>query len=277
MAGRPRRPDGATVRGAVLAQWYRLVNAVDELDPAVVNAPAGIGGWTVSELVHHLARTASTVTDALTEPAPRKAELDTVAFLLASMAAGGHVASRTRARDAELTPAQVIANLDEAVETATRVLTGLGARADSRVVRTRFGPLRLTDLLVTRLVEAVVHAGDLVRAAEAAGHPVESPADDEALRITVTTFVDLLAAVAPGRSVEVRVVDPARRIGVAVQCVEGPRHTRGTPPNVVEVHGAEAFVSLAAGRADWSELVRSGAVRASGSRADLRPFLPLLP
>lgn len=277
MAGRARRADGATVRGAVLAQWYRLVTAVDELDPAVVAAPAGIGGWTVSELVHHLGRTAATVTDALARPALRKAELDTVAFLLASMAAGGHVASRTAARDAGLSPTQVTASLDEAVETATRVLTRLGAKADSRVVSTRFGSLRLTDLLVTRLVESVVHAGDLVRAAEAAGHPVASPADDEALRITVATFAELLTAVAPGRSVEVRVVDPARRIGVAVQCVQGPRHTRGTPPNVVEVHGAEEFVALAAGRTDWAQLVAAGTVRASGSRADLRPFLPLLP
>lgn len=261
----------------MLSQWHALVSTVSELDPATFDDPAGIGGWTVSELVHHLTRTAEKVTDVLGRPAPRRAEVSTVGFLRASMAAGGHVGHRTTARDAGLTGRDLAAGLSEAVETATLVLGRLGAAADDRVVATRYGAMRLDDLLVTRLVEAVVHAGDLVRAAARAGRAVEPPVDDDALRITVRTFADLLVAVAPGRSVEVRVVEPARRIGVAVQCVEGPRHTRGTPPNVVEVVDAEAFVALAAGRLAWRDLVAAGTVRASGERADLRPWLPLLP
>jgi hypothetical protein len=59
-----------------------------------------------------------------------------------------------------------------------------------------------------------------------------------------------------------------------VQCVAGPRHTRGTPPNVVETDPA-TFVALACGFEDWETAVRDGRVRASGERADLRPFLPL--
>jgi Bacterial SCP ortholog len=74
---------------------------------------------------------------------------------------------------------------------------------------------------------------------------------------------------APGRSVEVRVVPVA-----AVQVIEGPRHTRGTPPNVVETD-PETWFLLATGRIGWTAAVRSGAVRASGARSDLSAHLPL--
>jgi len=74
---------------------------------------------------------------------------------------------------------------------------------------------------------------------------------------------------APGRSVEVRVPPVA-----AVQCVPGPRHTRGTPPNVIETDPV-TWVRLATGRLSWDKAVRAGAVRASGPRADLAGYLPL--
>ena len=68
----------------------------------------------------------------------------------------------------------------------------------------------------------------------------------EALRGAVTYLLGLLAGRAPGRAVEVRVPPFA-----AVQCVEGPRHTRGTPPNVVETDPV-TWIGLAAGRAGWA-------------------------
>src|SRR4051812_42454073 len=86
----------------------------------------------------------------------------------------------------------------------------------------------------------------------------------------VKTTARWLAQQVPGRSVEVRI--PPH---VAVQCVEGPRHTRGTPPNVVECDPI-AFVELASGRVAWHDAVRDGRVRASGGRADLSALLPLL-
>jgi hypothetical protein len=57
--------------------------------------------------------------------------------------------------------------------------------------------------------------------------------------------------------------------------VPGPRHTRGTPPNVVEVDPL-AWVRLATGDLAWSEAVRDGRVRASGERSDLSAHLPLV-
>ncbi|HEY5987111.1 MAG TPA: sterol carrier family protein, partial [Streptosporangiaceae bacterium] len=61
----------------------------------------------------------------------------------------------------------------------------------------------------------------------------------------------------------------------AVQCVEGPRHSRGTPSNVVETDPL-TWVRLAVGRLRWDEAMSAGLVRASGIRADLAPYLPVL-
>jgi hypothetical protein len=90
-----------------------------------------------------------------------------------------------------------------------------------------------------------------------------------ALRPAVRYLLFVLEAAVPGRSVEVRVPPVA-----AVQCVAGPHHTRGTPPNVIETDPLTWF-RLATGRLGWGEAVRSGAVRASGARADLSEYLPL--
>ena len=80
-----------------------------------------------------------------------------------------------------------------------------------------------------------------------------------------------LVAVAPGRSVEVRVPPYA-----VVQAVEGARHRRGTPPAVVECD-ARTWLELATGALAWAEAVADGRVRASGERSDLSPYLPLDP
>lgn len=92
------------------------------------------------------------------------------------------------------------------------------------------------------------------------------PALASAVRLSLRT----LAQLAPGRSVEVRVPPFA-----AVQCVEGPRHTRGTPPNVVETD-PHTWLSLATGSLSWSDAVAAGKISASGNRADLTTHLPLL-
>ncbi|HRD14836.1 MAG TPA: sterol carrier family protein, partial [Mycobacterium sp.] len=88
-----------------------------------------------------------------------------------------------------------------------------------------------------------------------------------AVRLTVRT----LAAVAPGASVEVRIPPFA-----AVQCISGPRHTRGTPPNVAETD-PRTWLLLATGLLELSDATASGALRLSGSRAgELAGLLPLV-
>ncbi|WP_239098420.1 sterol carrier family protein [Micromonospora qiuiae] len=89
------------------------------------------------------------------------------------------------------------------------------------------------------------------------------------LREAVRVLLNVLAARTPGQSVEVRVPPYG-----AVQCVPGPRHTRGAPPNTVEMD-PETWLRLATGRLDWTRAVTEGRVRASGSRADLSAHLPL--
>jgi hypothetical protein len=91
--------------------------------------------------------------------------------------------------------------------------------------------------------------------------------DDE--RAAVKHYLAVLAARYPGKSVEVRVPPYA-----AVQCVEGARHTRGTPPAVVETD-AGTWLALARGSIDFAAAVRAGRVSASGERSDLGSRLPL--
>ena len=98
-------------------------------------------------------------------------------------------------------------------------------------------------------------------------------ADDEAessdLRLLVKHFLAVLESRAPGHSVEVRVPPYA-----AVQVIPGVRHTRGTPPAVVELD-AVTFIALATGATAWVDALASGRVSASGERTDLSAYLPL--
>jgi hypothetical protein len=96
-------------------------------------------------------------------------------------------------------------------------------------------------------------------------------ADGAQTRLAVRFTLAELAERAPGRSVEVRVPPHG-----AVQAVEGPRHTRGTPPNVVETD-AETWLGLVTGRLAWDATVRDGKVHASGERADLSGHVPFGP
>lgn len=99
---------------------------------------------------------------------------------------------------------------------------------------------------------------------------IESGTADRAdLRVATKHLLAVLSDVAPGHSVEVRVPPYA-----AAQCIPGARHTRGTPPAVVEMD-AETWVALALGREDWAAAVRDGRVAASGERSDLSAYLPL--
>ncbi|KQW48034.1 hypothetical protein ASC77_16720 [Nocardioides sp. Root1257] len=109
-------------------------------------------------------------------------------------------------------------------------------------------PARLRRLAPAALADAV-EAGDL--------------------RLLTKHFMAVLEDRAPGHSVEVRVPPYA-----AVQVIPGVRHTRGTPPAVIEMD-ADTWVALATGTLTWADADAAGRVRASGERADLTPYLPL--
>ena len=99
-------------------------------------------------------------------------------------------------------------------------------------------------------------------------YSVDSMRDQQILE-DVKQTLELLTTKAPGRAIEVRVPPYA-----AVQCGDGPTHTRGTPANVIEMD-AQTWLALANGEISWADALQSGAISASGVRADLSEYLPL--
>ena len=98
--------------------------------------------------------------------------------------------------------------------------------------------------------------------------PVET-IDRNQLALATRYLLQLFAEANPGHAVEVRVPPFG-----AVQAVEGPRHTRGTPANVVELAPLE-WVQLATGRVGWAALAEEAKLSASGVRSDISGLLPL--
>lgn len=131
------------------------------------------------------------------------------------------------------------------------------------------GARRTLDRMPPRKIDVIDGRAALeaVRAAESTG---EGPARSD-LATAVRYLLQLLDEKAPGNSVEVRVPPFG-----AVQVVQGPRHTRGTPPNVVEMDAA-TWIAVATGAAHWTDAAAAGRIHASGTRADLADVLPLRP
>lgn len=92
----------------------------------------------------------------------------------------------------------------------------------------------------------------------------------QATATAVRFLLEELAERAPGNSLEVRVPPFG-----ATQCVAGPRHTRGTPPNVVECDPG-TWIELATGSLSWEEALASARISASGTRANLEGLVPLI-
>jgi hypothetical protein len=100
-------------------------------------------------------------------------------------------------------------------------------------------------------------------------NPETTLANDEQTALACRFTLQLLASAAPGRSVEVRVPPFG-----AVQVIEGPSHTRGTPPAVIEM-APKVWLALSTGQLTWSDAVKQGIVDSSGHRANLQQWLPL--
>lgn len=238
------------------------------LPAAAWSEPSVLPGWSVADLAAHIARVADSMT--VLTAAPRGSKPVSVAEHLAGYPPNAEsIADKAvqLADEAGRQPAGILALIDERFAAAEGHVEQLGLT--DQPVLTRAGTtIRLGDFLATRVIEIAVHAYDFARSL-----PDVDPPPDPALdtfRMATRVLLDVLAERAPGRSVEVRVVPWG-----AIQCIEGPRHTRGTPPNVVSM-SAPFWLFLAAGRITWAEAVASGAVHASGERADLSAHLPLL-
>ena len=250
-----RRPAAAKVRQAVANQWRAHIDYAARLTPEQLAAPSELAGWDVKTLVGHVAYTVHSVQTWAVLPV-EGAPAEVYDWMTATPTAAAAVDAVTR----ELVEDGVV--LADEVAESEKLMARYG---DEDLIAMRFGPMRFDDFLVSRVVEATVHADDLERSTG-----IEFPHDREALAITVRQLADAMAAKVRGNSVELRVPPFA-----AVQCVPGPRHTRGTPPNVVEM-APRTWMRLAAGRMTWDEAMAEAMVSASGQRADLKEHLPLM-
>jgi uncharacterized protein (TIGR03083 family) len=242
-------------QSAALAAW------LDAVPPAAFDRPSVLPGWDVRTLVGHLVLVRGGLIEQLAtrDSAPATPVHE---FVRGYRPAADAIGQRTRATTGEHSPRALVAALRLPIAAAD-----LGEVADRAVLRAARGPITALDWARTRLLELVVHCDDLSRSLpERAPVPLDPPA----LKATTRLLADILAAQAPGRSVEVRVPPYA-----AVQAIPGPRHTRGTPPNVVETDPV-SWLRLATGRLAFADALAAGAVRAGGTRADLAPYLPVL-
>jgi uncharacterized protein (TIGR03083 family) len=243
---------------AAVQHWLDALWAQDAVDRA---APSVLPGWSLRDLAAHLVLVADSVVHL--KPLAAGAPVLSVAEYLAGYPAGaGAIAERTRALAASTD--DLPGELGQRWGQAWERLDELGGVTS---VQARRGPIRLADFLVTRVLEIVVHADDLARSVPGRDAP---PVPPQAERLVVRVLLECLAERHPGQALEVRVPPVA-----AVQCLPGPRHTRGTPPGVVETE-PRTWLRLAAGRVPWDAAVAAGDVRASGERADLAAVLPLL-
>lgn len=257
---RPRTYDPAKTRAAVLAQFATVREAVRGLGEEQLARATHLAPWTVRELVAHIGMTMYAVVRCLEAEEPKRAELSLERYPSVGAPYAQSVAETAQALAAE--HKDLDAWFGELADRATALLDAAPA---GRLVQMRIGAMTLDDLMVTRTVELIVHTDDLNRAAG-----VEIPMQRQALAACTRFLADTLAAKAPGASTEVRIPPYA-----VVQCIEGPRHTRGTPPNVVETDPL-TWVRLATGRTEWGTAVREAKVAASGERADLSALLPVM-
>lgn len=259
-----------------LRQWARIADVVEGLPDRAFDIVTRLPGWRVEDLALHCFNRLH----ALPAVVASKPVLDLAGYLSATPC-------RTEEpRGDAVSPTRLKRQLRGAVGAFEVWLRDTDV--DS-CVGTHAGPVRAVDFLVARCIEGVVHALDFAAldftavdftALDSAALdfaaldvPATVPApgpEPDAVKLAVRGLLDVLVANAPGRSVEVRVPPVA-----AVQCVEGPRHTRGTPPSVVETDPM-TWIELAAGRLAWSAATDDGRVRASGERSDLRWLLPLV-
>ncbi|MER7569174.1 sterol carrier family protein [Streptomyces sp. NPDC097941] len=257
---RARTYDPGRIREALKNQFGHVREAVGALTPEQLALATRLTGWTVRDLAAHLTMAVETVSRNLDREEPPAPRLTLLEWPFATAARAGDIADGTR----ELASANP--DLDALyARTEERFLHALSAPG-SRVLAARTGAMTLADYLVTRTVELVVHTDDL----NAAVPGLDIPYDRQALAACTRLLADALAAKAPGGSTEVRIPPYA-----VVQCVEGPKHTRGTPPNVVETDPL-TWIRLATGRLAWQDALEAAEVSASGERADLGGLLPLM-
>ncbi len=261
MSGRLRAEVTAYAEQCDLLAGWVAARSADELA-----RPSALPGWAVRVVVGHVAGSKEGLQAYLATRAAGPAR-PVAEYVQDYAPAAAQISEQSIEVTGDDGPAELIARLRAPIEVDGTDGSDASEPNDATVLDGPRGPITALDFARIRLLDLVVHCDDLTRSLpEAEPVPMLRPA----LASTVRALAEILAARAPGRSVELR-VPPF----VAVQAIAGPRHTRGTPPNVVETEPL-TWLRLATGRLPFADAVRDGSARASGTRADLAPYLPVL-
>lgn len=245
--------DSYAAQSDALADWFADLPADAFAQPSV------LPGWNLRTLLGHVVGSKEGIGSWL---ATRTADtpLRPATYVQAYAPASVEITEQTIAITGDHPPAELLDRLRAPLAIAEQL-------ADGTVIAGPRGPITALDFVRTRLLDLVVHCDDASRSVPGRD-PV--PLVRPALATSTRLLAEMLTALAPGRSVEVR-IPPF----VAVQAIGGPRHTRGTPPNVVETDPV-TWLRVATGRTPFADAVATGAIRASGTRADLTGYLPVL-
>jgi uncharacterized protein (TIGR03083 family) len=241
--------DAYSAQARAMADWLGTVD---------LSASTVLPGWDLRTLTGHVVGSMDGLVSHL---ATRAAGPPTALaqYVRAYAPAAADITTVSAQIGAERAPAELLARLRDPI--------AVPDLADTAIVAGPRGAITALDFTRTRVLDLVVHCDDASRSLpERDPVPLLRPG----LASTVRTLAEILAAQAPGRSVEIRVPPFA-----AVQAIAGPRHTRGTPPNVVETDPV-TWLRLATGREVFARAVSAGRARASGTRADLTDYLPVL-
>jgi uncharacterized protein (TIGR03083 family) len=244
---------------AYAAQAGALADWLGELPEQSFAAPSVLPGWDVRTLTGHVVGSKEGIATWLATRSPDR-PLPAATYVQAYAPAAAEISAQSVAITGAHTPQELLARLRAPIDVPDGV-------AGSTVVAGPRGPITALDFVRTRVLDLVVHCDDVSRSLPDRP-PV--PLIRAALATTARALAEMFATRSPGRSVELR-IPPF----IAMQAVAGPRHTRGTPPNVVETDPV-TWLRLATGRVAFADAVAHGNVTASGTRADLTPHLPVL-
>lgn len=219
------------------AQWLRLRDWVDRLDLAVDTEPSVLAGWTVAELVAHVGRAMDALTPA--QPAaPGTVPLTLAEYVGTYPGLAADIQETTRQIAAQIAPDPLpaVERMAEAAFAQLSVLRDLGA---DPVVQARRGPVLLSTMVTSRLLELVVHADDLVRSTRLVAPRDPGPLEAGAVAVVADALLDVLVD-RGGWAVEV--VDPIAWLRLA--CGRVPLDAQTLPAALQPAHTGDSLPDL---------------------------------
>ncbi|MBX9245701.1 maleylpyruvate isomerase N-terminal domain-containing protein [Actinotalea ferrariae] len=191
-------------------QWLRLRGWVAELEPRTLARDSAVPGWTVGLLVAHLGRGFEAL--AVVQPTAAGTAAQSLGEYVAAYRDGAAEIDRLTRELAERIADDPLRGLDRVAETGLAQVTQLRETAPDPVVRGLRGPIHLSDMLVSRLLELVVHGDDLVRSLDRPVRSDDGPLDPDAVRIVAEA---LLEVVVDRGGWDLEVVDPLGWVRIA--------------------------------------------------------------